>query len=333
MKRIILILVLLLLSVTHSEAASRFMVCTTACTWDGSTTSIWSTSSGGAGGASVPGVADDVILDANSCTGGFTCTITVNTTISINSLTMGACTGTTTGCILDFSVNNNNISMAGGNGTGIGLSLGGSGVRTLRMGSGTWLFTESSGTVIDATGTTNFTLTPGASTLKFVSTTASQREIVVDGLTYANLFLDANSSGGPFRVSGTATFANITMIAPEVLALTNSPYTATSLTITGSTTKQNYFLSASVASRVTFNVASGTQTLTWTGISGLTFAGGATFIANNSFNIGQNSGITINAPASSFGSSGACILGGWLLWRDLPQHINDNFPAWIEKVA
>ncbi len=34
-----------------------------------------------------------------------------------------------------------------------------------------------------------------------------------------------------------------------------------------------------------------------------------------------------------FGGGGGCILGGWLLWRDLPQHLNDNFPAWLEKTA
>ncbi len=103
--------------------------------------------------------------------------------------------------------------------------------------------------------------------------------------------------------------------------------------MTGSATSQSFLGSNAYTTRGFISVASGTQTLTWIGVDGVTFSGGATFVANNSFNLGPNSGITINAPAGAFGGGGGCILGGWLLWRDLPNNVNDNFPAWLDKAA
>jgi len=65
-------------------------------------------------GRQFPVSADNVTLDAATCVGGTTCTITVNTNFNITALTMGACTASTTGCILDFSINNNNVTLTGG---------------------------------------------------------------------------------------------------------------------------------------------------------------------------------------------------------------------------
>ena len=56
--------------------ADRYWVLGTG-TWDSTTTTNWSTSSGGSGGASVPTASDNVFFDANSNvgTGAFTCTM------------------------------------------------------------------------------------------------------------------------------------------------------------------------------------------------------------------------------------------------------------------
>jgi hypothetical protein len=54
-------------------------------TWDASSTANWSTSSGGASGASVPGAADTVLVDANS---GSSFTITLGADASITFLTI-----------------------------------------------------------------------------------------------------------------------------------------------------------------------------------------------------------------------------------------------------
>ena len=49
-------------------------------TWDGTSTTNWSASSGGAGGASVPTAADNVFFDANSNVGTGAFTVTMATT-------------------------------------------------------------------------------------------------------------------------------------------------------------------------------------------------------------------------------------------------------------
>lgn len=60
-------------------------------TWDSSTTTNWSLTSGGAGGAGVPGTADNVIFDSNSTTG----TVTVDSTAVCNNFTCNITTGST----------------------------------------------------------------------------------------------------------------------------------------------------------------------------------------------------------------------------------------------
>lgn len=64
--------------------ADRFLVAT----GNSSSTAVWSASSGGAGGASVPGVADNAIADANS--NGFT--LTVDAALSVVNLTYSSTT-------------------------------------------------------------------------------------------------------------------------------------------------------------------------------------------------------------------------------------------------
>jgi len=134
--------------------ASRFWVGGTG-TWDNSTTTNWAASSGGAGGASVPGVNDTVTIDASSGTG----TITVNTDFNITSLTCGAMgAGVGTPMTLDFSANNNSPTMSTFSGTGTGF-------RTINMGSGTWTLNGNNTTIWTTSTTTNLTLNAGTSTI------------------------------------------------------------------------------------------------------------------------------------------------------------------------
>ncbi len=73
--------------------ASRFGVGATPWTWDGTTTTHWSATSNGAGGASVPTASDDVFLDSHSGAG----TITISGVRSCKSLTCTGFTGTLDG--------------------------------------------------------------------------------------------------------------------------------------------------------------------------------------------------------------------------------------------
>lgn len=122
--------------------ASRFWVGGTA-TWDAVTTTNWAATSGGAGGQTVPGAADTVTFDASS--GGGTVTVGAAYNPSITSITMGAFTGT-----LDFSVNNNSPTMTIFN-------CNGSGVRTLKDGTGTWNITGNAAGIIRFDTVTNLT--------------------------------------------------------------------------------------------------------------------------------------------------------------------------------
>lgn len=328
MKRYLLSLIVLCLLCVSAQAANRFAVCTATCTWDASSTAMWSTTTGGGTGASVPGTGDSVVLDAATCVGGVTCTITVNTSFTIQTLTMGACTAATTGCILDFSVNNNSPTF---NTNGVNIS--GSGTRTLKMGSGTFTITGTSG-LWNATTVTNLTLTQGTSTIAFSGNTATPRQFIGGGKTYATVSIGANTSAGAFQFTDSGnTYTTLNISAPNWVTFTFSSTTTVTNAIawTGTLTKQILVSSDSNGLGATINSAANAA-IQYAGIYRLTFGGGGTHAATNSFNFHNNSGITITAPAS-LGASSACILGGWLLWRDMPEHLNDNFPAWLEKAA
>lgn len=318
MLKIVQALVLLLLLSGNANAAARFLVaCTTACTWDASTTAIWSTTSGGAGGSTVPGVNDAVTLDANTCTAGLACTITVNGDVSVQSITMGACTAATTGCILDFSANNNNVNLSAGG----GFSGSGTGTRTLNLGNGTWTLSGAAATWTMAT-TTSLTFNANSSTVSFTgnSTISQNRTFSGGALTY-NVVSFGTATGSSLIV-GTNTFATLNMTFPIAVSFPS----ATTQTITnaftwsGSTSSIGYFYATTVTGAATISVASGAPSIAFAGIRALTFTGGATFAATNSFNLGGNTGITITPP------SGGKIIGGWLFG-------NDNQPMFLNKAA
>lgn len=304
-------LIILMWAMMPASAASRFAVCTVTCTWDASDTTMWSASTGGATGASVPGSADTVTLDAATCVGGVTCTITMGAAYNptIQSLTMGACTGATTGCVLDLSVNNNSPTVT----ANTGVSITGTGTRVLRMGTGTWTLSgtvtnTNSANIWTATTTTNLTLTPSTSTIKLTGNSAGQRSFIGGGLTYGNVTFDSNTSGGNVSVTGANTFATLTVNGQQnvVFPLTTTN-TITSLVVTGTSTLQASIGSASGAAITTLSVAAGTQTLNWAAIQRITFTGGATFVGSNSFDLGGNTGITISPPSAG---GPRAIIGG-----------------------
>lgn len=314
-----------------ASAANRFAVCTAACTWDGSSTAMWSTSTGGATGASVPGSSDAVILDAATCVGGVTCTVTVNTTVTVQSITMGVCTASTTGCILDFSANNNNVTLT----ANTGLNYSGSGVRNLKMGSGSWTFTGAGTGLISGTVNTNLTLSAASAPLIFSAATASIRGINTTGSpSFGSLTINANSSGGAFfpSLNGNATtFSSASIAAPNYIVFSPSITTTItgSIAVSGSTISSTVgFASSGIGTTATVSSAT-SSTLTFSTIRDLTFTGGGTFAATSSIDSGHNSGIAITAPVTG---GGGFIFGGWLLERDL-NSANDNLPVGINAVA
>lgn len=175
--------------------ASRFWVGGTG-TWDSSSTSNWAATTGGAGGASVPTSADTVTIDANSGSG----TITVNANIDVLGITFNVANN----IILDFSVNNNNVTIRSQ------FSCTGSGIRTLKMGCGVWTFSYSAGSAIlwNFATTTNLTFDAGQSTIKFTGVSTGTLTFAGGGLTYYTFEVARGSGTGQINITGNNTFAN-----------------------------------------------------------------------------------------------------------------------------
>jgi len=306
LRSILAFLFLALLYVCPADAASRFGVCTVTCTWDGASTAMWSASTGGATGASVPGSADTVTFDAATCVGGVTCTITVNTTVAVQSITFGACTASTTGCILDFSVNNNNVTLTA-NG---GFSGTGTGTRNLKMGSGTWTLSGIA-TAWNMATTTNLTFAANSSTISMTGVSAAFFVAFSGGgLSYSIVNFTANNG---VNVLGSNTFATLGITGPNILEFPTSGTTTVTnaFTLTGTTTKLISFMTNNVITPAhTISVGSGTATCMWCSFRSMTFSGGATFTASNSFDMGSNTGITITAPSGGGASQSIDVRPG-----------------------
>lgn len=304
LRNLVLAFALLFAGLVAADAANRFGVCAVTCTWDASSTAMWSASTGGATGASVPTSADSVTFDAATCVGGVTCTITVNTNFSVLQITMGTCTASTAGCILDFSANNNSPTIGGG-----GWSNSGTGTRTLNCGSGTFNFPSSSFVQSTSTG---LTFNCGSATFSFTGTGAGATGALTmggGGQTIGTLSIGANTGGGAFSLNpNTAiTVGTLNISAPQYIAQNNgTTLTVTNaINISGSSSNQIGFASSSVNNAATISSANN-GTYTWASFRDMTFTGGGTFTATNAFNNGHNPGITITAPASG-GGGGRCI--------------------------
>ena len=193
--------------------ANRFWVGGTG-TWNGSSTTNWAATSGGAGGQSVPGSADTVTFDASSGGG----VVTVNTNFNITSLTMGAFTGT-----LDFSVNNNSPTMGTFSGTGTG-------TRTLNMGAGTFTLTAT-GASWNFTTTTGLTFNAQQSRILLTNTSATACSFNGGSLTYYTLEIAKGSSTAIITINGSNTFANF---------IDNTSTAAHTITFASSTTQSFY---------------------------------------------------------------------------------------------
>ncbi len=282
--------------------ANRFWVGGTG-TWDNTNNGHWSTTSNGTGNQAAPTSADVVTFDGSSGGGTVTVAVTINASNTITSLTLSAFTGT-----LDFSANDPNITLT----AAAAFVNTGSGTRTLNMGDGTWSFpTTSSGTVWSQAGATNLTFNANGSTLAFSGNSVNQRTFAGGAFTYNNISFGANTSGGPYVISAANTFNNLAMTGPCQLFLPSSTtQTVASLSLTGTSGNEVFLTSNSNITAATISDTAGTNTLDWSALRGIIFAGGATFVASNSFDLGLNTGITITAPNTATGASRARSYAG-----------------------
>lgn len=287
---------------TTANAASRFWVGGTAI-WDGSTTTHWSATTGGAGGSSVPASGDDVTFDASSGGGTVTVAATINGSNTIQSITMGAFGGT-----LDFSANNPNVTMNTFNGSG-------SGTRTINLGSGTFTLVGTTGFIWDFSTVTGLTFNAGTSTVLFSATPTATRTIILGGKTFStvsiagwnNAFAIVMGSGGG-GASGTIGTFNLTAPAQLFFGYNTTHTITNAFNLAGTSTNQLFFSCEIDTLSSTISVATGSPTISWAGLRGMNFSGGATFTATNSFDFKANTGITITPPAA--GGGGGRIIGG-----------------------
>ncbi|MDO8481782.1 MAG: hypothetical protein Q7S75_01715 [bacterium] len=207
-----------------SCASTRYWVGGTG-TWDATDTTHWSETSGGAGGASVPtGLSNPMIFDASS--GGGTVTLGYSPSVTCI-VTMGNFTGT-----FDAATFSPTFGAFSGTGTGI---------RTLNMGSGTWILTNPSGGAgsnpWDITVSTNLTLNAQSSTIKMTEGSIINRTFAGGSQTYNNLWFARGLASGNNIVSGSNTFNDFkdTGTAAHNIIFTNgTTQTVSTFTVSGS---------------------------------------------------------------------------------------------------
>lgn len=248
---------------------------------------------GGTGGS--PSTGDAATFDAASGGG----TVTVNTTVAIQTIDMSAFTGT-----LDFAPNDNNVTLSGAS----AFINTGSGTRTLNMGDGTW--TLSAGTALwNCQGNTNFTLNANGSTIAFTGTATSSNRRFLGGAKTYNIVTVNSSTNFGFTIGQANTFATLTISAPNRIEIpTGSTQTITTLTnISGSSSGPVMVNVGGYTNGIGTLAVTNNFTGDWMGFQYVTFSGG-THSATNSLNFGNNNGITITPPSG--GGGGGRIIGG-----------------------
>lgn len=277
--------------------AARFWVGGTG-TWDASDTTHWAATSGGAGGASVPGSSDTVTFDASS--GGGVVTVNGNIVLSVAApaFTAGAFTGT-----IDFSANNNNISAGS-------FSLTGTGARKFLGGSGTWTITGTNGS-FDVNITTNLdpTTSFASTNIKFSANPNAVRSFNSGGLTYGSLEIANTGSTNhvPFYINNAPTITTfIPTNVPWVVLLSNATIT-NGFTWDGSSSAVNLLSSNGINGEIRTLTVGGDVVLSYATIWQITKAGAGSITANNSFDAGKNTGITITPPS---GGGVIGVIGG-----------------------
>lgn len=294
-----------------AQAANCFWVGGTG-SWDGTNTGgggtggrKWASTSGDVGNANCagsgtggsPGTADTATFDAASGGGVVTATSALNGT-TIFSITAGAFTGT-----LDMT----GVSSM----TMTSMSLSGTGARKFSINGPTFTFTNAgAGNTFDLSTTTNLDPTSNtAANFVFTANTAQTRTFNGGGRTYGTLTVSSNSSRGIFATVGANTFAGLSLAAGTVWLPPQSVTTTISSAFTLSGSSSLPITIGTFGTNVaTISVATGTSTLDFGTLQGITATGGGTFNATNAFDGGRNTGWSITPPSG--GGGGGRIIGG-----------------------
>jgi len=231
-------------------------------------------------------------MDNNSCVGGTTCTVTVNTNFNINTLTISGCNASTTGCIIDFSVNNNSVTIQSA------YSDNGVNNANMKLGSATIsIVATGAGQTAWGHTTTGVTFTPGTSTIAISGTLTSSRTFSRGSGSYGTVSIAANTSGGFVQfTTGTATIATLTVAGPNNITWGNGNTISTALNLNGTSSNQVLIQSAPGSGSQVTILGSMTVTAAWTGFRDIAFA--APKAVTNSMDFGDNSNISFGGSAA-----------------------------------
>ena len=235
--------------------------------WDGTTTTHWSATSGGAGGASAPTSADDVVFDANSNTGTSAFTVTITGTSAAPS-------------------NCANFSTSGLDGA-----------MTLTMGATAQLNCYASMTI----PATNFVFSGTAGGAILFSSTSTGNTLTTNGIALSNVTLIFNGVGGGWTLGsalttgsiytnyGTFNTGNFNITSGSIIR--NASVSACTVNLGSSTITLSGTSSITMlATNLTFNA--GTSTINCSNASP-TFAGAGLTFNNVGFTATTGGGITI----------------------------------------
>lgn len=174
------------------------------------------------------------------------------------------------------------------------------------------------GAFVSTTGTRNITL--DGSTVNIIGVgTATYINIVATGLTWSAVGTTWNiaqtgtktiitggqslgafnyTGGGSIILTGAGVFTAFTSVGATAVTFPNGvTITATAIRIEGTPSKRTVVASASSGNTATVSQAAGTVNMNHASFQDVTFQGGATFNAWDSFNVSNVSGVTHKTPA------------------------------------
>lgn len=290
--------------------AARYWVGGTG-TWSSTNTTNWSATSGGAGGASVPGSADTTFFDANSGTGTVTFTngavTIISTAISTANITLSLDAAFTLSNLITVSAGTfttNNYSV-----TAAGFALSFTTVRTINLGSSTVTLTAS-GNAFNATINTNLTFNAGTSTITFSSAASPALvggAIGGAGLTFYNVSFTSTAPVNQI-INGSNTFNNLSFTSRNTTGINfvtlggNQTITGTFTLSPGASAVQRRFIRSDTIGTVrTLTIAGFASGAVDNDFRDITVAGAASPISGTRFgNCGGNTGITFSAAKTVY---------------------------------
>jgi hypothetical protein len=193
-----------------------------------------------------------------------------------------------------FSANNQNVTVSN-------FSSSNANTRVVNMGSGTWTLSGAGGTSLWDTATnTGLTLNRDTSTIVVPTGTGVRTVTMGAGLTLPPISIAALSSmAGNITFNGASTINTLSVTAPNRIQFTAGVTTTISNapTWSGSSSNRIQLMAHTAGTQATVSVASGTATFDNCIIEDMAFTGGATFTGTNSFNVGNNTSISISEPS------------------------------------